>query len=156
MQVTGKNNGSLRVNSCFNYLTRVYLYRIISNIYFLCIFALLSNQGSTFLQANFNLPLMKKPFKVQKLSLALATKTPYFVLSEAVVQRCPVKQVFLKISKNSQESTCVRVSFLIKLLFSPAILLKRRLWHTCFPVNFVKFLRTPFFIEHLWWMLLSL
>ena len=26
----------------------------------------------------------------------------------------------------------------------PAILLKKRLWHTCFPVNFAKFLRTPF------------
>ena len=25
-----------------------------------------------------------------------------------------------------------------------AILLKKRLWHRCFPVNFVKFLRTPF------------
>ena len=25
-----------------------------------------------------------------------------------------------------------------------ATLLKKRLWHTCFPVNFVKFLRTPF------------
>ena len=24
-------------------------------------------------------------------------------------------------------------------------LLKKRLWHRCFPVNFVKFLRTPFF-----------
>ena len=29
-------------------------------------------------------------------------------------------------------------------------LLKKGLWHRCFPVNFVKFLRTPFFIEHLW------
>ena len=26
----------------------------------------------------------------------------------------------------------------------PAILLNKRLWHRCFPVNFVKFLRTPF------------
>ena len=34
----------------------------------------------------------------------------------------------------------------------PATLLKRRLWHTCFPVNFVKFLRTPIFIEHIWWL----
>ena len=34
--------------------------------------------------------------------------------------------------------------------------IKKRLWHRCFPVNFVKFLRTPFFIEHLWWLLLSL
>ena len=35
----------------------------------------------------------------------------------------------------------------------PATLLKKRLWHRCFPVNFVKFLRTPFLIEHLWWLL---
>ena len=26
----------------------------------------------------------------------------------------------------------------------PATLLKKRLWHRCFPVDFVKFLRTPF------------
>ena len=37
---------------------------------------------------------------------------------------------------------------------SPAILLKKRLWHRCFPVNFVKFLRTPFLTEHLRWLLL--
>ena len=36
----------------------------------------------------------------------------------------------------------------------PENLLKKRLWHNCFPVNFMKFLRTPFFIEHLWWLLL--
>ena len=28
-------------------------------------------------------------------------------------------------------------------------LLKKRLWYRCFPVTFAKFLRTPFFIEHL-------
>ena len=33
----------------------------------------------------------------------------------------------------------------------PAILLKKKLWHSCFPVNFAKFLRTTFYIEHLWW-----
>ena len=32
----------------------------------------------------------------------------------------------------------------------PATLLKRRLWHRYFSVNFPKFLRTPFFTEHLW------
>ena len=26
----------------------------------------------------------------------------------------------------------------------PATLFKKRLWHRCFPVNFAKFLRTPF------------
>ena len=35
--------------------------------------------------------------------------------SEAVAQRCSVKNVFLQISQNSQENTCPRVSFLIKL-----------------------------------------
>ena len=30
-------------------------------------------------------------------------------------QRCSVKKVFLEISQNSQENTCARVSFLIKL-----------------------------------------
>ena len=37
----------------------------------------------------------------------------------------------------------------------PATLLKKRLWHRCFPVNFGKFLRTPFFTEHLRWLLLA-
>ena len=34
---------------------------------------------------------------------------------EAAVQICSVKKVFLEISQNSQENTCARVSFLIKL-----------------------------------------
>ena len=33
--------------------------------------------------------------------------------SEAVAQRCSVKNMFLKISQNSQENNCARVSFLI-------------------------------------------
>ena len=35
--------------------------------------------------------------------------------AEAVVWRCSVEKVFLEISKNSQENTCDRVSFLIKI-----------------------------------------
>ena len=67
-----------------------------------------------------------------------------------------MKNVFLDISQNLQENTCARVSFLIKLQAAPATLLKKGLWHRCFPVNFAKFLRTPFFTEHLWWLLLLL
>ena len=37
----------------------------------------------------------------------------------------------------------------------PATLLKKRLWHGCFPVNFAKFLRTPFLTEHLRQLLLK-
>ena len=36
----------------------------------------------------------------------------------------------------------------------PAPFLKNRLWQRRFPVNFAKFLRAPFFIENLWWLLL--
>ena len=33
---------------------------------------------------------------------------------------------------------------------------KKRLRYRCFPVDFAKFLRTPFLIEHLRWLLLNL
>ena len=36
----------------------------------------------------------------------------------------------------------------------PATLLKKKLWHRCFPVNFAIFLRAPISKEHLWWLLL--
>ena len=54
------------------------------------------------------------------------------------------KKVLLEISQNSQENTCAGDSFLIKLQAPPTTSLKKRLWHRCFPVNFAKFLRTPF------------
>ena len=75
-------------------------------------------------------------------------------LLEAVVWRCSVKKMFLEILQNSQENTRARVSFLIKLQARPrpATLLKKKLWHRCFPVNFAKFLRTTFLTKHLWWL----
>ena len=38
----------------------------------------------------------------------------------------------------------------------PATLLKKGLWQSCFPKNFANFLRTPFCIEHLRWLLLCI
>ena len=53
--------------------------------------------------------------------------------------------MFLEISQNSQKNTCARVSLLHKVAgLRSATLLKKRLWHKCFSVNFAKFLRTPF------------
>ena len=49
-----------------------------------------------------------KDKKLKKLVVAL----------EAVARRCSVKKVFLEISQNSQENTCAKVSFLIKLQVS--------------------------------------
>ena len=58
---------------------------------------------------------------------------------ETFTWRCLVKNVFLNIFQNSHENTYARIFFLIKLQTCK-----------CFPVNFAKFLRTSFFIEHLW------
>ena len=60
-----------------------------------------------------------------------------------------MQKVFLEITRNSQQNTCARVSFLINLQSEAANLLRKILWHRCFPVNCAKFLRTPFFIEHI-------
>ena len=59
----------------------------------------------------------------------------------------------LKIYVKFTEITCVRVSFLIKLKPETCNFIKKRLCHMYFPVNFAKFLRIPFFLENLWWLL---
>ena len=63
-------------------------------------------------------------------------------ITEAVAQRCSVKNVLLKMSQNLQENTCTRplaCNFVKKET--------RR-----FPQNFAKLLRTPSFMEHLRWL----
>ena len=45
---------------------------------------------------------------------------------------------------------CQRLFFNKGAGLMPVTLLKKRLCHKCFPVNSVKLLKTPFFIEHLW------
>ena len=65
-------------------------------------------------------------------------------------QMCSIKKVFLKILQNSQENACARVLFFIKLHASTCNFIKKEaLLHRYFLVNFTKFLRTPFFTEHL-------
>ena len=64
--------------------------------------------------------------------------------TEACIRGVLYKKVFLKISQNSQENAYARVCYNKVAALRPATLLKKRLWHMCFPVNFVKFLRTPF------------
>ena len=63
------------------------------------------------------------------------------------------KPAFRNFAKFTGKHLCQSLSFLIKLQ-AAATLLKKRLLHRCFSVNFAKFLRTPFLIEHLWWLLL--
>ena len=69
---------------------------------------------------------------------------------EAVVQRCSVKNVFLKISQNFHKKHLCQSLFFNKVAdLRSATLLKKRLWHRCLSVDFAKFLRTPFLAEHL-------
>ena len=68
-------------------------------------------------------------------SWSLVARNLSFCTYKSSHRRCSVRKGVLR---NSQENTCARVSFLIK-----------RLWHRFFPVNFVKFLWTPFLTEHL-------
>ena len=72
--------------------------------------------------------------------------------------RCPEvfceKGVLRNIVKFTGKHLCQSLFFDKVACLRPATLLKKRLWHRCFPMNFVKFLRTPSYIEHLWWLLL--
>ena len=60
-----------------------------------------------------------------------------------------MKKVFLKILQNSQENTRVRDPFLIN------DFIKKESLAQVFSCEFAKFLRTPFFTEHLYWLLLA-
>ena len=73
-------------------------------------------------------------------------------LSRAVAQRA----FYLKASPNCFYLFIYQIlSYMVdKLGLRPATLLKKRLWHRCFPMNFVRFLRKPFLTEHLQWLLL--
>ena len=61
--------------------------------------------------------------------------------------------MFLKVSQISHENAYVRVPFNKVAGRKAWNIIKRRLQHRCFPVKFAKILRTPFFIEHLRWLL---
>ena len=66
------------------------------------------------------------------------------------------KDVLKNFAKFTEKHLCQSHFFNNVVVLRPATLLKRRFWHRCFPVSFAKFLRTSFFIEHPWWLLLEL
>ena len=57
-------------------------------------------------------------------------------------------EVLRNFAKFTGKHLCQSLFFNTVTGLSPAILLKKRLWQRCFPVNFAKFLLTPFLIEH--------
>ena len=65
------------------------------------------------------------------------------------------KYVLRNFTKFTGKYLCQSLFFKKVAGLGSANLLKKRPWHRCFDVNFVKFLRTPFLTEHLWWPLLE-
>ena len=57
------------------------------------------------------------------------------------------KGVLRNFTKSTGKHLCQSLFFNKVAGLKPATLLKKRLWHRFFPVNFTKFLRTPFLIE---------
>ena len=69
-------------------------------------------------------------------------------------RRCSVRKGVLRNSaKFTGKHLCQSLFFDKVVGPRAATLLKKRLWHSCFSVNFAEFLRTPFLTEHLWWLL---
>ena len=92
--------------------------------------------------------------KVCAMSLCCCCNTFHVFGSEAVVLRCSVKKVFLEISQTSQENTCARVSFLIKLQASICNFIKKETLAQVFSGKFCKISKNTFLKEHLRWLLL--
>ena len=65
--------------------------------------------------------------------------------TEAVAQRCSVKKLFLEISQNSYQNTCVRISFLIKLQASTCNFIKKESLAQVFPCEFCEIFKNTYF-----------
>ena len=99
----------------------------------------------------------------------METKSVTLIMKEKIsaknsillIDRSSCQEVFCKkgILRNFAKFTGKHLcqSFLFNSVASlrPATLLKKRLWHRCFPQNFSKFLGTPFLTEHLRWLFLD-
>ena len=94
-------------------------------------------------------------------NLLVAFNGRYQALKSFLLNRLHSKQYKWRIIRSSLLEVFCKKGVLRKFAkftekgLRPATLLKKRLWHRCFPVNFAKFQRTPFSTEHLRWLLLN-
>ena len=75
--------------------------------------------------------------------------------SEAATGGVLSKKVLKDFAKFTGKHLCQSLFFNKVAGFRPATLLKKRVWHRCFPVNFAKFLWTPFLQNTSWRLLLG-
>ena len=64
--------------------------------------------------------------------------------NSSAIETIILEEVLRNFKKFTGKHLCQSLFFNKVAGLRPATLLKKRLWHRCFPVNFVKFLRTPF------------
>ena len=96
---------------------------------------------------------MTESYEKRKSTIFWKTSKPYRSSRPEVFCK---KGVLRNFAKFTGKRLCQSLFFNKVAGLRPATLLKKRLWHRRFPVNSGKFLRTPFLIEHLWWLLLTL
>ena len=70
-------------------------------------------------------------------------------MTEAAIGSVQSKKGLLKISQSSQENTCVRVSFLIKLQVEACNFIKKQTLAPVFSCEFYQIFKNNFFTEHL-------
>ena len=63
------------------------------------------------------------------------------------------KRLLRNFTKFTGKHLCQSLAFIKVAGWGLQLYWKKRLWHSCFPVNFSKFLRTLFLTEHLRWLL---
>ena len=71
-------------------------------------------------------------------------------LTEAVTGNVLLERVSLELAQNSQENTCVRVFFLIKLQASVCNFIKKETLAQLFSCEFFEICNKTVFTEHLW------
>ena len=97
--------------------------------------------------------LIRKNLSWQYVLKTYGLRQIFIKQTEAVARRCSVKKgTLINFTKFTGKHLCHSL-FLNKV--SDLSVIKKRFWHRCFPVHFVKFFREPFFIEHIRWLLLN-
>ena len=88
---------------------------------------------------------------LRRIWLAFATHIFFIIILH--IKAAPALLIIIQVKSKMRlsEAATPRCFFLFgfllqteAVLLRPAALLKKRLWQRCFPVNFAKFLRTPF------------
>ena len=103
-------------------------------------------------------------FWVNKLKLILCRVSKFYCANNQILhlpdrsshQRCSIKKGILRNSPKVTSKHLCQILFFNKVAgLRPATLLQKRLWRRCFPVIFVKFLRTYFLHNTSGWLLLT-